>query len=52
MGVTAQNGSEVGNLLVVIRSAPEGAHIAADFRNSPGAIIEIPQLIDPVSCVF
>ncbi len=25
---------------------------AADFRNSPGAIIEIPQLIDPVSCVI
>ena len=25
---------------------------AADFRNSSGAIIEIPQLIDPVSCVI
>ena len=25
---------------------------AADFRNSPRAIIEIPQLIDPVSCVI
>ena len=32
-------------------SAPTGS-IAADFRNSPGAIIEIPQLIDPVSCVI
>jgi hypothetical protein len=38
------------------RAAADSRHerssaIAADFRNSPGAIIEIPQLIDPVSCV-
>ncbi len=43
--------SEYGSMIDRCRMMPYKllSYDAADFRNSPGAIIEIPQLIDPVS---